>query len=100
MLDKNANTTTKYKSLEDLNLLSLWWQSGTDWSSTIQEEIQADTNQPIIEDEFQPTSKVVLLGVLVILAISVITVGAQASEIYHSVQKVGVNSFKELISQD
>lgn len=101
MLDKNTNKPiTKYKSLEDLNLLSLWWQSGSDWSSTIKEEIQADTNQPIIEDESQPTSKVVLLGVLATLAVSVVTVCAQASEIYHSVQKVGVNSFKELISQD
>lgn len=101
MLNKNANkSTTKYQSLEDLNLLGLWWQSGSDWSSTIQEEIQADTNQPIVEDKSQPTSKVVLLGVLATLAISVVTVCVQASEIYHSVQKVGVNSFKELISQD
>lgn len=98
MLDKNANkSTNKYESLEDLNLLSLWWQCGSDWSLTIQEDIQADTNQPIVEDESQPTSKVVLLGVLAILAVSVVTVCAQASEIYHSVQKVGVNSFKELI---
>lgn len=101
MLDKNTNKpTTKYKSLEDLNLISLWWQSGSDWTSTIKEEIQADTNQPIAKEESNYTSKVVLFGVLATLAILVATVCSQASEIYHSVQEVSINSFKELTSKD
>ena len=101
MLDKNTNKpTTKYKSLEDLNLISLWWQSGSDWSSTIKEEIQADTNKPIAKEESNYTSKVVLFGVLVTLAILVATVCSEASEIYQSVQEVNINSFKELVSKD
>lgn len=40
MLDNNTNKPIpKHQSLEDLNLLSLWRQSGSNWSSTIQEEI-------------------------------------------------------------
>lgn len=100
MLDKNTNKpTTKYESLEDLNLISLWSQSGSDWSSTIKEEIQTDTNQPIAEEESN-TSKVVLFGVLATLALLVTVMCTQASEIYRSVQEVGTNSFKELISKD
>ncbi len=101
MLNKNTNKhRTKYESLQDLNLISLWWQSGSDWSSIIQEEIQADIEQPITQKESNPTNKVVLIGVLVILAVSVATVCSQASEIYLSVQEIGINSFKELISKD
>ncbi len=101
MLDKNTNKpTAKYESLDDLNLISLWWQSGSDWSSTIKEEIQADTNQPIAEEESNSTSKVVLFGVLATLALLVAAVCSQASEIYRSVQEVGTNSFKELILKD
>lgn len=50
MLDKNANKPrTRYESLENLNLISLWWQSGSDWSSIIQEKIQAATDKPIVK---------------------------------------------------
>ncbi|WP_250123489.1 hypothetical protein [Chroococcidiopsis sp. CCMEE 29] len=101
MLDKNTNKpTTKYESLDDLNLISLWLQSGSDWSSIIQEEIQADVKQPIAEKESNSTSKVVLFGVLATLALLVAAMCSQASEIYRSVQEVGTNSFKELISKD
>ncbi len=101
MSDKNTNKPTiKYESLEDLTLISLWSQSGNDWSSIIKEEIQADTNQPIGEDKPDSTSKVVLFGVLATLALLVATTCSQASEIYRSVQEVGTNSFKELISKD
>jgi hypothetical protein len=45
MLDKNTNKpTTKYESLGELNLIISWSQTGSDWSLTIKEEIQADTN--------------------------------------------------------
>ena len=101
MLDKNTNKpTTKYESLEDLNLISLWWQSGSDWSSTIKEEIQADINQPIAQEEFNSTSKVVLFGVLATLALLVAAMFTQASEIYHSMQEVGTNLVKQLILRD
>lgn len=101
MLDNNTNKpTTKYESLEDLNLISLWPPSGSDWSSTIKEEIQADTNQPIAEAESNTTSKVVLFGVLATLSLLVATMCTQASKIHQSVQEVGTNSFKELISKD
>lgn len=100
MLDDNTNKpTTKYESLEDLNLINLWSQSGSDWSSTIKEEIQADTNQPIAEEESN-TSKVVLFGVLATLTLLVATMCTQAAKIHQSVQEVGTNSFKELISKD
>jgi len=101
MLNKNINKPkTQHESLQDLNLISLWWQSGSNWSSTIQEDIQANIKQPIAQEESNPTSKVVLFGVLAILTIMVATTYSQASEIYRSVQKVGTNSFKELISKD
>lgn len=101
MLDKNTNKlATKYKSLEDLSLISLWWQSGSDWSSIIKEEIQADTNQPIPKEESNYTSKVLLFGVLSTLTILVATVCSEASEIYQSVQEVSINSFKDLVSKD
>lgn len=101
MLDKNTNKpTTKYESLKDLNLISLWSQIGSDWSPTIEEEIQADINHPIAEEESNSTSKLVLFGVLVNLALLVAAMCSQASEIYQSVQEVGTNSFKELILKD
>lgn len=101
VLDNNNNKpTTKYESLEDLNLITLWSQSGSDWSSTIKEEIQADTKQAIAEEESNTTSKVVLFGVLATLTLLVATMCTQATKIYQSVQEVGTNSFKELISKD
>lgn len=101
MLNKNTNKPkTQYKSLDDLNLISLWWQSGSNWSSTIKEDIQADIEQPIAQEKSSPTSKIVLFGVLATLAIVFATACSQATEIYQSVQEVGINSFKELISQD
>lgn len=101
MLDKNTNKpTTKYESLKDLNLISLWSPSRSDWSSIIKKEIQADINQPIVEEESNSISKLVLFGVLVTLALLVAAMCSQASEIYQSVQEVGANSFKELISKD
>jgi hypothetical protein len=62
-------------------LISLWWQSGSDWSSIIKEEIQADTNQLFAEEEYDSTSKVVLFGVLVTLALLVATMCIQGSKI-------------------
>ena len=101
MLDKNTNLpTTKEESLEDLNLISLWTLNGSDWSSTIKEEIQANSNHPIAEEESQFTSKVVLFGVLATLALLVAVVCSQALEIYRSVQEIGTNSFKEVILKD
>ena len=101
MLDNNINKpTTKDESPEDLNLISLWSQSGSDWSSIIKEEIRADINQPIAEEESNFTSKVVLFGVLATLVLLVAVVCTQALNIYRSVQEVGTNSFKELILKD
>lgn len=102
MLDKTTNKpTTKLESLENLKLISFWLQSGSDWSSTIKEQIQADTNQPIVENESNCiTSKVVLFGVLATLVLLVAVMCSQASEISNSVRAVGINSFKELISKD
>lgn len=101
MLDNNINKpTTKDESIENLNLISLWSQSGSDWSSIIKEEIRADINRPIAEEESNFTSKVVLFGVLSTLVLLVAVVCSQALNIYRSVQEVGTNSFKELILKD
>ena len=100
MLDKNdRKSIINHQSLEDLNLISLWSLSGSDWSSIIQKQIQIDTNQPIVEKS-KATSKVVMFGVLATLVLLVAVTCSQASEIYRSVQEVGTNSFKELISKD
>lgn len=89
MSDKNPNKpTTQYESLRDLNLISLWSQSGSDWSSTIREEIQAATNQPIAEEESNFISKVVLFGVLATLALLVAAMCSQAPQISQAVQEV------------
>ena len=101
MFNKNPNKpTTKYQSLADLNLISLWSQSGSDWSLTIKQEMQANINQPIAKEESKSTSKVVLFGALATLVLLVAVACSQASEICLSVQEIGTNSFKELISKD
>lgn len=98
MLDKNTNKSTiDYEYIDDLNLISLWLQSGSNWSSTIKEEIHACTEKPITQEESSYTNKVVLFGVLATLAILAACACSQASEIHRSVQEVGTNSFKELI---
>lgn len=101
MSDKNIKKpTTQYESLRDLNLISLWSQSRRDWTSTIKEEIQAATNQPIAEEESSFISKVVLFGVLATLALLIATMCSQALEISQAVQEAGTNSVKQLISKD
>jgi hypothetical protein len=101
MLNKNTSKPrTQYESLHDLNLISLWWQSGSNWSLTIQEDIQADIEQPIAQEESNPTSKLVLFGVVAALAILITTAFSQAPKIYQSVQEVGINSFKEVMSKN
>ena len=101
MLNKNFNKPTiKYESLEDLNLISLWSQSGSDWSLTIKQEMQANINQPIADEESQSTSKVILFGALATLVLLVAAACSQTSEIYRSEQELGPNSFKELILKD
>ncbi len=98
---KFTNTPrTRHESLYDLHFLSFWSQSGSDWSSTIKEELQAATNQPIEEEESNFTSKVVLVGVLAILALLVAAMWSQAPEIYQAVQEVGKNSVEQVISTD
>lgn len=97
MSDKNTNKSTHNKFGEDIQLITLWLQSGIDWSSIDKEENQADINQPIAEDESNSiTSKIVLFGVLASLVLIIAVTCKQASEISQSVQKIGVNSFKEL----
>lgn len=101
MSDKNPNKpTTQYESLRDFNLISLWSQSGSDWSSTIREEIQAATNQPIEEEESNFISKVVLFGALTTLPLLVTTMCSQDPKISQAVQEVGTNLVKQLISKD
>jgi hypothetical protein len=96
--DKYHNThKTRYESLSDLNLLVLWSESGSDWSLTIKEEIQATTNQPIEEGEPNATDKVVLFGVLTALALLSAATWMQAPKIYHAMQQAGKNSVEQLI---
>ena len=98
MSDENTNKpTTEDKSLDDLNLIILWSPNGNDWSSTIKEEIQIATNQPIAKEESNYTSKVLLFGVLATLALLVAAMCTQASEIYQSVQEISTNVVKQLI---
>ncbi len=50
--DEHHHTSkTRDESLRDLNLLGLWSQYRSDWSSTIKEESQAATNEPIVEEK-------------------------------------------------
>ncbi len=81
------NPRTHYESLYDLNLLGLWSQYGSDWSSTIKEEIQADTNQSLEQEKPHPTKKIVLFGVLATLALLGASAWIPASEVVQVVQK-------------
>jgi hypothetical protein len=45
------NPEKRDESLYDLNLLGLWSQCGSDWSSTIKEEIQEGINQPLEQED-------------------------------------------------
>ena len=96
------NPKTHYKSLSDLNLLGLWSQGGSDWSSTIKEEIQADTNQSLEQEKPHPTNKIVLFGVLATLALLGLgaTAWIQASEVVQAVQQISPKSLEQLILSD
>jgi len=94
------NPKTHYKSLSDLNLLGLWSQGGSDWSSTIKEEIQADTNQSLEQEKPHPTNKIVLFGVLATLALLGATAWIQASEVVQAVQQISPKSLEQLILSD
>lgn len=74
----NKNPKTGYESLGDLNLLGLWSQCGSDWSSTLKEEVQSAINQPIKEEKPNFINKVILFEVLVTLALLVAAVRIQA----------------------
>jgi hypothetical protein len=76
-----------YKSLYDLNLLGLWSQCESDWSSTIKEEIEADTNQSLEQEKPHPTNKLVLFGILTTLALLGATAWNQASEVAQAMQE-------------
>jgi hypothetical protein len=49
---------------------------------TVKEEIQAATNEPIIQEEPNSTNKVVLFGVLTVLALLFIATLMQAPKIH------------------
>lgn len=78
-------------------MLNLWSPSGSDWSSIVQEEIQAATNQPTEEEESNFTNKVVSLGVLAALALLATAAWIRAPKISHAVQEVGKNSVEQLL---
>ena len=90
----NQNSKTGYESLYDLNLLGLWSQCGSDWSSMIKEETQAGINQPIKEEKLNLTNKVILFGVLLTLVFLVAAVLIQASTSNQEVQEVGISRGK------
>lgn len=90
----NKNPKTGYESLCDLNLLGLWSQCGSNWSSTLKEEIHAAINEPIKEEKPNLTNKLILFGVLVTLALLVAAVRIQAPTSDREVQEVGRSSVK------
>lgn len=96
--DKYHHTSkTRDKSLRDLNLLGLWSQGGSDGNSTIKEESQSATNEPVLEEEPNPTKKIVLFGVLTVLALLIAVTWVQAPKIYQAVKEAGKNSIEQLI---
>lgn len=83
----DGNPKTHYTSLYDLNLLGLWSQCESDLSSTIKEEIEADTNQYLEQEKPHPTNKIVLFGVFATLALLGATAWNQASEVAQAMQE-------------
>ncbi len=94
------NHRIRYQSLCDLNLLSLWSQSGSDPSSITREEYLAATNQPVEEQEPNFINQTVLLGVFATLTLLCAAMWIRAPGISHAVQEVGKNSVKQLILSD
>jgi hypothetical protein len=85
------------KSLQDLNLLILWPHGSSDRSSTLKEEIQTATNEPIVQEEPSLTNKVVLFGVLMVFALLSAATWMQAPKIYQSMEEASKNSIEQLI---
>ncbi|MBW4549411.1 MAG: hypothetical protein KME25_34155 [Symplocastrum torsivum CPER-KK1] len=83
--------------MHELNLLGLWSQCDSSWSSTVKEEIQAATNEPIIQEEPNSTNKVVLFGVLTVLALLFIATLMQAPKIHQAMKEAGETSIEQLL---
>lgn len=90
----------RVQSLSFLSSLGLWSGCGSNWSSTIKNEIQEDINQTIEEKRSNPTSKVVYLGILTTLALLSAAMWNQAPRIYQTLQGIGVNSVEQPSSKD
>jgi hypothetical protein len=96
--DKHHNTSkTSDESLGDLKLLGLWSECGSNWSSTIKEEIQAATNEPIVQEEPNSTQKVVLFGVLTVFALLFTATLMQAPKIHQAMKEAGKTSIEQLL---
>jgi hypothetical protein len=91
------NPTVKYEYLCDHNLLGLGLTSGCDWSSIIQEECQAATNQPVEEETSNFTSKTVLFAFLTTIVLLGSATWIVASEMTEVVQKVQLKSVEQAI---
>ncbi len=96
----NESTKTQYKSLSDPNLLYLWLPSGSEWSSTIKEEIQATTNQPFEQEDTHPSNKLILFGVLTTLVLLGAATWFHAPKVYQAIQEVARNSVDQVILKD
>jgi hypothetical protein len=95
--DKYHNTSkTRDEFLPDLNLLGLGSQGDSSWSLTVKEEIQAATNEPIIQEEPKSTNKVVLFGVLTVLALLFIATLMQAPKIHQAMKEAGKTLIEQL----
>ena len=69
-----SDETRAYEALSNLQSLSFWWVSGSEWSSIIRnecirEECVAVTNQPLETRKSGSTRGIVLLGVLTVLSL-------------------------------
>ncbi|MBD1895859.1 DUF4278 domain-containing protein [Coleofasciculus sp. FACHB-129] len=96
--DKYHNASkTRDEFLYDLNLLGLWSECGSNWSSTVKGKIQAATNEPIVQEEPNLTNKIVLFGALTVLALLIAATWMQAPKIHQVMQEAGKTSIEQLI---
>ncbi|MBD1834359.1 DUF4278 domain-containing protein [Cyanobacteria bacterium FACHB-472] len=96
--DKYHNAfKTQDEFLCDLNLLGLWPQCGSNWSSTFKGEIQATTNEPIVQEEPNLTNKVILFGAFTVLALVFTATWIQAPKIHQAMKEVGKTSIEQLM---
>jgi hypothetical protein len=90
-----------FPNLNDLDLSSLWWHSGYDWTSLIKQEIYHEPHQPEKFDTKvqakESNSQKIFFSLLIVLGLLSATMIAQLNKMTQAVHEVGDTITKEII---